>query len=67
MNYARIFCPWVCRPLGETVAVVGAGKLHLQPCTEPSTAISGSLLLHDAFVKSDSDEVATMPKREWRR
>ncbi len=52
------------RPLGQTISAQASGKLQLQPCTAPSKAICGSLVLHDAYLGTDAAEAAACKRIE---
>jgi hypothetical protein len=54
--------PMGLRPAGGELSAEGAGKLHLQPATAPSGALSGSLALRDAAIWNDATEVSACDK-----
>jgi hypothetical protein len=54
--------PLGLRPAGGELSAEGAGKLHLQPATAPSGALSGSLALRNGAIWNDATEVSACDK-----
>jgi hypothetical protein len=65
LNLAHYLAPFGLRPVTRALAAQGVGKLKVTPAATPGT-VAANLVLQDAFIWSEGNEVATLKRLEIR-